>query len=309
MGLEVNLLSFIPLIANKNIISSEAALKYFLTQALASIFLFTAILFYSFSLKTYFYIEAYPLSIETLFWSALLVKLGAAPFHFWLPEVIEGLTWVNNALLITWQKFAPLVLLSYSLVGSIFAHSVIILCTIIGALGGLNQTSLRKVIAYSSINHIGWMLAGLLVRNKFWIIYFLFYCFLSLSILCILDQLQLTQTKQLFIISDSNNFNKIFLFSNFLSLGGLPPFVGFFPKWLIIQGLSSQGAYILGGTLVVFTLIVLFYYLRVFFPAILITNTHNKWGFSQPFWSWVTTRLGATSLLRLPLFPLVYTIL
>lgn len=293
---------------NRNIISSEAALKYFLTQALASIFLFTTILLYSVFLKTLFYTHLSPISIHTLFWTALLVKLGAAPFHFWLPEVMEGLTWVNNMLLITWQKLAPLALLSYSITSRTFTYAVVISCTIIGAIGGLNQTSLRKVIAYSSINHLGWILAGVVVRNSFWFVYFLFYCFLRFSILLGFHQLQLSQLKQLFLISDSNNFNKVFIFCNFLSLGGLPPFLGFLPKWFIIQGLALQGAYTLVGVLILFTLIVLFYYLRVFFPSILITHSVNKWRFHPPFWGGRSIVLRSISMLGLPLFPLVYSI-
>nr|YP_009918054.1 NADH dehydrogenase subunit 2 [Ephemerella sp. Yunnan-2018]QLP88956.1 NADH dehydrogenase subunit 2 [Ephemerella sp. Yunnan-2018] len=306
VGLEVNLLSFIPLMTDKNMLSSEAALKYFLTQALASIFLFTTILLYTVYLKVPLQPTVLPISIHTLFWSALLIKLGAAPFHFWLPGVMEGLTWINNMLLMTWQKLGPLSLLSYAMSDGMFPHGVIILSTFVGAVGGFNQTSLRKIMAYSSINHLGWMLAGVLLSNLYWVTYFGFYCFLSFSILVSFHHLQLSHLKQIFLISDPNNFNKIFVFSNFLSLGGLPPFIGFIPKWLVLQGLTSQGNFLLGGTLVVLTLVVLFYYLRTFFPAALVTTSSHKWGITQIYWAPLNVGLTSLSLLGFPLFPLLY---
>nr|YP_010175354.1 NADH dehydrogenase subunit 2 [Cincticostella fusca]QSL98499.1 NADH dehydrogenase subunit 2 [Cincticostella fusca] len=308
IGLEVNLLSFIPLMTDKNMMSSEAALKYFLTQALASIFLFTTILLYTVSLKVSYYPSTLPISMHTLFWSALLIKLGAAPFHFWLPGVMEGLTWVNNMLLMTWQKLGPLGLLSYASEDSVLPQGAIILSAIVGAIGGFNQTSLRKIMAYSSINHLGWMLAGVLLSNPYWVTYFIFYCFLSFSILVSFHHLQLSHLKQIFLIPDTNNFNKIFIFANFLSLGGLPPFIGFIPKWLMLQGLVTQNNFMLAGVLVLLTLVVLFYYLRTFFPAILITTTVHKWVAPQTYWSNFSVGLTSISLLGFPLFPMLYPV-
>jgi len=101
----------------------------------------------------------------------LLLKRGAAPFHFWFPNVIEGLSWINSLILITWQKIAPLILTSYIIINKIILISVI-LSIIIGSLGGLNQTSLRKLMAFSSINHLGWILSAIYSRESLWIIYF-----------------------------------------------------------------------------------------------------------------------------------------
>nr|AIW06270.1 NADH dehydrogenase subunit 2 [Ephemerella sp. MT-2014] len=305
VGLEVNLLSFIPLMTNSNMMSSEAALKYFLTQALASIFLFTSILLYSVYVKATFYLTFSPI-LHTLFWSALLIKLGAAPFHFWLPGVMEGLTWVNNMILMTWQKLGPLGLLSYATGESMFPHLVILFCAIVGAIGGFNQTSLRKVMAYSSINHLGWMIAGVLLSNLYWVTYFTFYCFLSFSILLLFHNFGLSHIKQIFLIPDSNNFNKIFIFSNFMSLGGLPPFIGFIPKWLVLQGLTGQGNFFIASVLVILTLVVLFYYLRIVFPALLMTSSSQKWVLNSTYWSNLTVGLTSVSLLGFSLFPILY---
>lgn len=147
MGLELNLLSFIPLISAKNNqYSSEAALKYFLIQALGSSVIILAA---SFALTA-------AGSAKVLMAVALLLKSGAAPFHFWFPRVIEGLQWPSAIILITIQKIAPMSLLSYLTLEHIFPvfWAAILISAVVGAIGGLNQTLLRKIIAYSSINHM-----------------------------------------------------------------------------------------------------------------------------------------------------------
>nr|YP_009918080.1 NADH dehydrogenase subunit 2 [Serratella sp. Yunnan-2018]QLP88982.1 NADH dehydrogenase subunit 2 [Serratella sp. Yunnan-2018] len=308
MGLELNLLSFIPLLSNNDMLSSEAALKYFLTQALASVLLFFSMIMYLSNFKMGLGSSLSEMLILSMFSSALFLKLGAAPFHFWFPGVMEGISWLNGLILMTWQKLGPTVLLSYVISMNNFVFCVAVMSVIVGALGGINQTSLRKIMAYSSINHLGWITCGLLLSNSYWLSYFLFYCFLSFTIIYMFYALQLTQLNQVFSLSDHNNFNKIFLFCNFLSLGGLPPFVGFLPKWLIIQGLISSNLIFLSFLCVSFTLIVLFYYLRVFFPSILIITSMPKWQIRNGAWTWGMSLLSSLSLLGLPLFPMIYFI-
>nr|YP_009918106.1 NADH dehydrogenase subunit 2 [Torleya grandiforceps]QLP89008.1 NADH dehydrogenase subunit 2 [Torleya grandiforceps] len=306
-GLEVNLLSFIPLISTKGMMSVEASLKYFLTQALASILLFFSILFFLGYYKTTFVPVFSNFSILMLFNTALLIKLGAAPFHFWFPGVMEGVSWGTSIILMTWQKLAPLVLISYTFYSSVLIYTSVLLSSLIGALGGMNQTSLRKIMAYSSINHLGWILSGMLLNNLYWFVYFLFYSFLSGSLVILFMNLQLSQFNHLFLIKDSNFFNKISLFGNFLSLGGLPPFLGFFPKWLIIQGLATSGHILLISIITSLTLVVLFYYLRIFFASITISNMGTKWQLPDPYWSPLSSCLAGISIFGLPLFPLFYS--
>nr|AQM40058.1 NADH dehydrogenase subunit 2 [Capnogryllacris melanocrania] len=275
MGLEINLLSFIPLMTNpKNILSTEATLKYFLVQALASIiFLFAT---------TYLQIFSYSILLFNNFFimlisSTLLLKMGAAPFHFWFPGTMEGLNWINCFTLMTWQKIAPLVLLSYILKMNLFISSIIILSIIIGSLGGLNQTSLRKLMAYSSINHLGWMISAMFYGENLWELYFSIYSFLSASLIFMFSTFQIYHLNQNFITMNLNPSLKLLLYLTLLSLGGLPPFLGFLPKWLVIQTLTSLDAFFLIFMMVTMTLITLFYYIRLSFSAFLLNYTQPKW--------------------------------
>nr|YP_010894872.1 NADH dehydrogenase subunit 2 [Amiota yifengi]WJW73385.1 NADH dehydrogenase subunit 2 [Amiota yifengi] len=274
MGLEINLLSFIPLMSDNNLMSTESSLKYFLTQALAStILLFSIILML---LKYNMNFELNMSYISMMMMSSLLLKSGAAPFHFWFPNLMEGLTWINALILMTWQKIAPLMLISYLNIKELLFISVI-LSVIIGALGGLNQTSLRKLMAFSSINHLGWMLLTLNINESIWLIYFLMYSFLSLILTLMFNIFKSYHLNQLFSLFFNSKIIKFILLMNFLSLGGLPPFLGFLPKWIVIQQLSFNNQLFLLLILMFSTLITLFFYLRICYSAFMLNYYENNW--------------------------------
>jgi len=154
MGLEVNLLSFIPLIVSSiNDRETERALKYFLVQALGSRF----ILFSAFSITNY------PNSMVRcnlsyiIIIARIMVKMGIAPFHFWLPHVMGGIRWFSCMLLRVWQKVAPLLLLR-SIIKVEYMSAYIVLGgfgSLVGGVGGINQSQMRVLLAYSSIGHMG----------------------------------------------------------------------------------------------------------------------------------------------------------
>nr|YP_010267384.1 NADH dehydrogenase subunit 2 [Neoperla bimaculata]UIF93984.1 NADH dehydrogenase subunit 2 [Neoperla bimaculata] len=312
VGLEINLLSFIPLMTrSSNIMPSEAALKYFLTQALASATLLCSIILSALLFAMPNAILTLNLFVNTLISSSLLLKMGAAPFHFWFPGVMEGLNWNNGLILMTWQKIAPLILLSYILTFSMFSSFIIISSILIGSLGGLNQTSLRKILAYSSINHLGWLISALIIGESLWNIYFISYSFLTASVIFMLNSLKISHLNQTFNYNSIHPVSKFFLFSTLLSLGGLPPFLGFFPKWVIIQNMTELNLTSLVVAMVIMTLITLFYYIRITFSAFLLSYTENLWNTlnSQMTLSfYISVTLGLISALGLCLSTLIFNL-
>nr|UFZ13398.1 NADH dehydrogenase subunit 2 [Neohermes filicornis] len=280
MGLEINLLSFIPLMSNlNNILSNESSLKYFLVQALASSILLFSVILNFFNSSSMFMLEINNLN-QVLINSSLLLKMGAAPFHFWFPSVMENLNWFNCMILMTWQKIAPLVLISYSLNFN-FILMTIITSLIIGAIGGFNQTNLRSLMAFSSINHLGWILSAMLINENLWMTYFLFYSFLSIIIVYSFNNFQIYHINQLYSSLNFNLILKFFLLMNLLSLGGLPPFLGFLPKLLIIQTLSLNNYFFLLFILVMTTLITLFFYIRITYTAFMLMYPSLKWNMTE----------------------------
>nr|YP_009694023.1 NADH dehydrogenase subunit 2 [Amphinemura longispina]QEI04295.1 NADH dehydrogenase subunit 2 [Amphinemura longispina] len=313
MGLEINLLSFIPLMTNqKNLFSTEASLKYFLVQALASASLLIAVI-----LGSLMFNPALPNSLmsplmNTLISGALLLKMGAAPFHFWFPGVMEGLSWTNGLLLLTWQKIAPLMLISYTFKMDAIFSLIIILCVLIGSLGGFNQTSIRKILAYSSINHLGWLLAAMATGESLWTTYFLIYTFLSFAIIFMLNTFKLSHINQIFSLNKIHPVHKFSFFVTLLSLGGLPPFLGFMPKWVVIQNAVTLGNTFIITVMVTTTLITLFYYLRTTFSAFMLTYTETSWNSITPLNSSlynISLLLAILSTLGLSLISLIYSIL
>lgn len=134
---------------------------------------------------------------------ALLIKLGAAPFHYWFPAVASGIGWTQNFFLITWQKFGPLVLLNYVLGIPTLMIVLIALRTFIGRVGGLNQRSLRKLMAYSSINHLGWLLVASYFGTKFMLIYFIIYMFTNLALVIVINTLGYYYLSQVYYYSNT----------------------------------------------------------------------------------------------------------
>nr|YP_010046647.1 NADH dehydrogenase subunit 2 [Aedes rubrithorax]QPJ78578.1 NADH dehydrogenase subunit 2 [Aedes rubrithorax] len=311
MGLEINLLSFIPLMneGKKNLMASESSLKYFLTQAFASsILLFAIILMMLFFNNNWMMNNNFN---DLLILSTLLLKSGAAPFHFWFPGVMEGLNWINSLILMTWQKIAPMMLISYNMNYNFFLISII-LSMIIGALGGLNQTSLRKLMAFSSINHLGWMLMAMMNNELLWLTYFILYSILSMSIILMFNNFKLFHFNQIFNFSMMNPTIKFFMFLNLLSLGGLPPFLGFLPKWLVIQNMIELNQIFLLFIAVCLTLITLYYYLRMSYSIYMLNYNKNSWmlmnSYNNKNMNFILS-LNFISIMGLMIITLIYLIL
>nr|ALO70331.1 NADH deshydrogenase subunit 2 [Atheta sp. 2 EF-2015] len=304
LGLEVNLLAFIPLIQEKNnIYSSESSLKYFLTQALASVILLFTLIFMS---KNFLIMKNIENSMMIIFNSALLTKMGMAPFHFWFPEVIEGLNWLNCLILLTWQKITPMVLIMYNMNFHYFFMIIIIYSMLISGIMGINQISLRKILAYSSINHMAWMISAMFFSETIWFYYYIIYIILTLNIILMFKMMNIFYYNQL-LVSMNNNFLMKFFFSmNFLSLGGLPPFLGFFPKWMTIQYLISSNWMFLTFFMVMLTLLTLFYYMRLIFNVIILTNNEINYLQSNYMKNIFLITFNLSSLSSLMLFTLSF---
>jgi len=275
MGLELNLLSFIPLIFMKNNqYSSEAALKYFLIQALGSTVLLISAVIIILKIQSF----SAPLS------AALLLKAGSAPFHFWFPPTLEGIMWPQALTLMTVQKITPISLLSYYISEqATLISAAAIISAVVGALGGLNQTLLRKLLGYSSINHMAWMMSALLIRENAWLIYFLVYSAISFSLVMLFHFTQTFHFNHLLNLIPSKPIVKLTMFISLLSLGGLPPFTGFIPKWVIIQQLCWSNNLVLLLVLLASSLFTLFYYLRITLSSLVLASTKVKWSTKTEF--------------------------
>nr|YP_009590071.1 NADH dehydrogenase subunit 2 [Magicicada tredecim]AWV83536.1 NADH dehydrogenase subunit 2 [Magicicada tredecim]AWV83549.1 NADH dehydrogenase subunit 2 [Magicicada tredecim]AWV83562.1 NADH dehydrogenase subunit 2 [Magicicada tredecim]AWV83575.1 NADH dehydrogenase subunit 2 [Magicicada tredecim]AWV83588.1 NADH dehydrogenase subunit 2 [Magicicada tredecim] len=262
MGIEMNMVSFLPFMMNKmSVYSSESMIKYFIIQSMGSslLFLFVVILGMSFQMKYFIMVS-------------LMIKIGCPPFHYWYVSVIDGLSWLVSFLIMTVQSIIPIILLSYLDMSLIL---FIVLSCFWGSLGGLCYSSIRKILAYSSIYNLSWIFSGVMLMNYMWLVYFLIYS-LSLFLTCYLFWTNnMNYLNQIFILFN-NKITSLMLMVIFMSMGGLPPFLGFFPKFMMIYCLLINKMYFLCLILVMTALLVLFYYLRVMMTGLMMNNMSLK---------------------------------
>nr|YP_010835898.1 NADH dehydrogenase subunit 2 [Apphia rufipenna]WGC89417.1 NADH dehydrogenase subunit 2 [Apphia rufipenna] len=263
VGLEISLLSFIPLMCDGNLLNSESSMKYFIIQGLSSSLLLMGLMTLIMDM----------INLGGLIISfSLLMKLGVAPFHAWVLSVVEGLNYFCLFTMLFTMKLVPLFiigLMNYELM------LMSALTMIIGSISGLIQNSIRKLLAYSSIYNLGLVILCI-HDSSLWLTYFLIYGFILLLILAMIISLNFNYVNQI-VMMEFNLSKKIIFWVSMLSMGGLPPFLGFLNKMLIIEFLLSKNSLILLVILIFTTLLVIFYYLRLsfismFFSAMLKWN-------------------------------------
>nr|AFQ41996.1 NADH dehydrogenase subunit 2 [Correlophus ciliatus]AFQ41997.1 NADH dehydrogenase subunit 2 [Correlophus ciliatus] len=311
-GLEMNTLAIIPVISKQHHPrATEAATKYFFTQATAS-----AVILFASSMNAWktgqwnIYQTSSPESIIMLT-LALAMKLGLSPLHFWLPEVLQGSTLLIATIISTWQKLAPTTIL-YMITNNLSQHTLMTLglaSALLGGWMGLNQTQTRKIMAFSSIAHMGWIFMALAMSPNLTLLTLMTYLMLTTAMF---TSLLLTSSKTLLDLGTTWPQTPTLLSASLLtlmSLGGLPPLTGFMPKWLILKELTTNNFPMISTLMALSTLPSLFFYLRMSHMASLTlppetTNTEYKWRFKSNS-TLITTPMIILASLLLPVTPLM----
>nr|YP_009572098.1 NADH dehydrogenase subunit 2 [Umbonium thomasi]QBI37693.1 NADH dehydrogenase subunit 2 [Umbonium thomasi] len=283
-GLEINLMGFIPILVYSGMLQeTESGMKYFVIQALGSGMIMAGSLF-SFSLfLTWESCSIISFTGVVILIFGLMLKLGSFPFHFWLPSVMAGISWLSCLVLTTWQKLAPLFLLMTLITVYASSSSYMLLflllaaggSSLVGGFGGVNQTQIRALLAYSSISHMGWMLLCCLTSLSALKIYFATYFIISISVFLALWYSEKSLFAQTGSSSSNSKINELVLLFMLLSLGGMPPLLGFFSKWIAIWTSCSSVSLLSLAPLLSGSLISLFYYLSLMFSMSLFSGTHN----------------------------------
>nr|YP_001054816.1 NADH dehydrogenase subunit 2 [Olisthops cyanomelas]BAF46845.1 NADH dehydrogenase subunit 2 [Olisthops cyanomelas] len=309
MGLEMSTLSIIPLMAQRSHPRAvEATTKYFLAQATAAAMLLFASTTNAW-LTGQWEIQqmSHPLPL-TLIVLALALKVGLAPVHTWLPEVLQGLDLTTGLILSTWQKLAPFaLLLQLQPADSTVLITLGVASTLVGGWGGLNQTQLRKVLAYSSIAHLGWMILVLQFSPALTLLTLLTYFVMTFSTFLVFKLNNATSINALATAWTKAPAMTCLTPLVLLSLGGLPPLTGFMPKWLILQELTKQGLAITATLAALTALLSLYFYLRLSYAMTLTMSPNNLAG--TPPWRLQSLQtslpLAVTTTSTLALLPLL----
>nr|AAT37297.1 NADH dehydrogenase subunit 2 [Desmognathus fuscus] len=313
IGLELNTLAIIPIMSKMHHPrSTEAAIKYFLIQSMAS-----ALLLFATTLNAWYTGEWTIINMQTqtpllLLTMALMIKLAVAPFHMWLPDVIQGLDLMTCLILSTWQKLAPMTLMIQvsSEINTTLFMFLGALSLLIGGWGGLNQAQLRKMMAYSSIAHLGWMMIVMSYSPNLTLLNLMMYLLLTTSMFLMMMKLLSTNINKMASSWMKNLSLTSTMIIILMSLGGLPPLSGFMPKWLILEEIIKQNIP-LAMMAAMSTLLSLFFYLRLSYMMSLTTppttmNSKLMWRLKMKL-NMSTTIIMSTMLL--PITPLILNVI
>nr|AQZ21950.1 NADH dehydrogenase subunit 2 [Elgaria multicarinata]AQZ21951.1 NADH dehydrogenase subunit 2 [Elgaria multicarinata]AQZ21954.1 NADH dehydrogenase subunit 2 [Elgaria multicarinata] len=313
MGLELNTMAILPIISKSHHPrSTEASTKYFLTQAAASALILFASITNAQTTGQWNILQLENPLAQTLLTIALAMKLGLAPTHFWLPEVLQGTSFKTTLIIITWQKLAPmaLMLLTWNQTSMLTITMMGALSVVIGGLGGLNQTQLRKIIAFSSIAHLGWMATIITKSNKLALLNLTLYILISTPLMLSLIFTSMKTTQDLTTSWTTSPMLSSLTMMTLLSLGGLPPLTGFLPKWLTLEELLTQNMTPLATILAVTTLLSLFFYMRLSYSLSMTispspTKITSKWRLKAKTSTLLLSMTLPMSIMGLPLVPLM----
>ena len=299
IGIEIQSLAFYVLAGLKmySNFSTEAAVKYFILGAfssglllLGSSFIYGAIGTTNFSEIMFLVTEPYEIiNLKSLIFGLILIvvsllfKLGAAPFHAWLPDVYEGAPTIVTMIYSIVPKIAIIgfiVRLNLNILNShaFFLNDIwifaAIISIIIGTLGGLFQTKIKRLIAYSAISHIGFMIIGLSIATNLGLFslffYIITYIIISLNIFTFLlvvrkvdNNLKIKKINELILLFKSNPYlvwNFCFIL---FSIAGIPPLLGFYSKLYIFIAALKYGYYVVAIIAAIFSVIACAYYIRL----------------------------------------------
>lgn len=295
MSLELQSLALYILAAfhKDNVKSSESGLKYFVLGALASgIMLYGISLIYGFSGTTGFtqlsnmYLAGNVAPVGVVVGMVMVIvglcfKVSAAPFHMWTPDVYEGAPITVTGFLAVAPKVAAVGLFVSVMSGAFrnlvdsWQQVVIVvaaLSMIIGAFGALRQSNIKRLMAYSSIGHVGFILVGLAAANSEGVrgilVYLFIYMTLTLgmfaSIMMIKQKEEGSEDIYAFAgLAKSKPMLAMAIAIILLSMAGIPPFAGFFGKFFVFIAAIKAGLYGLAVVGVLSSVVSAFYYLRI----------------------------------------------
>ena len=327
LGLELQSLSLYVIAAFRrdSLKSTEAGLKYFVLGALSSgLFLYGASLVYGFSGTTNFLVisevvESEGMSTGLLFGLIFLLvgmafKISAVPFHMWTPDVYEGSPTPVTAFFATVPKLAAIAMLARLLFGA-FGNAVVewqqiliflsISSMLVGSIAAIGQNNIKRLMAYSSISHIGFALIGMAAGTSEGlssvIIYMLIYVIANFGVFAFVlnmqkDGVAITEISALSLYSQTHSLRAFLLSVVILSLAGLPPLLGFFGKLFVFRAAVNEGLVLLvlvGGLA---SVIGAYYYLRIVY-LIYFGDSSENLNVSMPFINRIVLTASAAAMI------------
>nr|YP_010596809.1 NADH dehydrogenase subunit 2 [Stenocephus fraxini]WAK85068.1 NADH dehydrogenase subunit 2 [Stenocephus fraxini] len=279
MMLEINLMALIPLMKNKSYKKLNFLFKYFIIQVVSSSsFIFSIMLMWIAQFNNNVMINLN--FINMVISISMLMKMALMPFHQWYIEVMMNLSWMIFFLMSSWQKIIPLMIISY-LPFNMLLFMAIAISAIVSAMQGMIQSNLRKIFTLSSINHTCWLTVNSFISFNLMTFYMTIYMIISFNIMFMFYYNNINYLHEIYLSFYNKYMMKLYLFFNFLSIAGLPPFLGFMAKMFSIKYMMSSNFTLICSILTFSSLLTLYFYLRITFSSFLLNNMKLKLNFNS----------------------------
>nr|YP_009629411.1 NADH dehydrogenase subunit 2 [Sogatella vibix]AVV32047.1 NADH dehydrogenase subunit 2 [Sogatella vibix] len=284
--METSLFMFIPLMSKNKV--NDQSMKYFIIQSMSSYIFLFSIMWNSIKENNWN-------SMMTL--SSLMIKIGMPPFHVWKPDIMKSLAWKECMLLTTLIKIPPMILIN-KMICMYLLILPLSMTLIVGSMSGFNQLNLKKMMAYSSIFNISWMTSSFMTSKKAMIMFLTIYSFLNISAMMFFKTNNLMFVNQIMLIPLKK---KLIINLNLLSISGLPPLTGFYPKWMILNELVKSSI-LLTGTMILSSILSIFIYIQIntfSMSNLFFKKKNNKFFFTKNY--------SAPNLIILPIMLIMWT--
>nr|UBQ33977.1 NADH dehydrogenase subunit 2 [Cysteochila lineata] len=266
IGMEFNLMANIPfLFKKKSKTMSEKIMIYMLVQVMGSILMLLVILTKN---------MMQGLNLNLIMTASMMIKLGLPPFHPWMPEMLNKLNWDVMIVMITIQKINPLVVMSQLMSQNNLMPLIMITAASIGAVSGINQLSLNKIIAFSSINHMSWIVMNMMMESNIWIKFFIVYSLINVTLCLVFKNMNMYFINQLSAITTT--YTKMMLFILLMNMGGMPPCPGFMLKWMTLEFMAGSHMYFIMSIMLASSMVAMLFYMRTMYMNIMFSSTNLK---------------------------------
>lgn len=260
--LELNFICFVRILSQDfRFNNANGNLYYFLIQSLGRAFMLLRLLIFLLWKAQVF---------SLVFFLAVLLKLGGAPFQFWYLKLIQKISWFNIWLLSIWQKLIPLILIRFS--SNVLLVIFGLTSVIFGRLSNLNQKKIKKILGLSSLFSLGWILSSLFL-TKVWLWFIIGYGIALFNLIHYLKVIKLLNIET--VENASKNFVRILgFFLGLLIMSGIPPFILFYLKILILLFLLKFSLVLIGLFLLI-RIFMIYIYLIMGFSLLIFLNTRE----------------------------------
>nr|YP_010531047.1 NADH dehydrogenase subunit 2 [Cladolidia biungulata]UXW93594.1 NADH dehydrogenase subunit 2 [Cladolidia biungulata] len=260
-GLELMLMSFIPIMNSMNMMYTESAMKYFIMQSISSALLMMSIL-----------TSLTMLDNKMLMTTAMLIKLAIAPMNMWFISTMEGVSTNMLMTMLITMKIIPMVVMSYM---NLKINTMIIMSLLISALLIINQTSMKKIIGHSSVFNFTLMLSMVSISSM-WMSYLLIYSMLTWSMINMMKTIKIKSINQL-MITEQSKIIKLNMWFLMLSFMGMPPLLGFMNKLMVFELMLSMKDYTMLLMMISSSMMIAFTYMRLSYSSMIMMSMKTKW--------------------------------